>query len=46
MLGVNGADEFARLRISFDGATLLNHIYATDKLGAMVLDESMAVIAY
>ena len=46
MLGVNGADEFARLRISFDETTLLNHIYATDKLGAMVLDESMAVIAY
>ncbi len=45
-LGVNGSDEFASLRISFDESTLLNHIYATDKMGAMVLDESMAVIAY
>lgn len=45
-LGVNGTDEFASLRISFDETTLLNHIYATDKMGAMVLDESMAVIAY
>ena len=45
-LGVNGTDEFASLRISFDETTLLNHIYATDKLGAMVLDEAMAVIAY
>ncbi len=45
-LGVNGADEFASLRISFDETTLLNHIYAADKLGAMVIDEAMAVIAY
>ena len=45
-LGVNGTDDFAGLRISFDETTLLNHIYATDKLGAMVVDEAMAVIAY
>ena len=45
-LGVNGVDEFARLRISFDDTTLLNHIYATDKLGAMVVDSNMVVVAY
>lgn len=45
-LGVNGTDEFAALDIFFDRTTRLNHIFATDKLGAMVIDESMAVIAY
>ena len=45
-LGVNGTDEFAHLRISFDETTLLNHIYATDKMGALVLDNKMAVIGY
>ncbi len=45
-LGVNGTDEFAELDIFFDRTTRLNHIYATDKMGAMVIDESMAVIAY
>ena len=45
-LGVNGTDEFGRLRISFDETTLLNHIYATDKMGVLVVDEAMAVIAY
>lgn len=45
-LGVNGVDEFAVLDIFFDRTTRLNHIYATDKMGAMVIDESLAVIAY
>ena len=45
-LGVNGTDEFSGLRISFDDTTLLNHIYATDKLGALVLDSNMVVVAY
>lgn len=45
-LGVNGTEEFSRLRISFDETTLLNHIYATDKLGALVLDSNMVVVAY
>lgn len=45
-LGVNGAEEFSRLRITFDDTTLLNHIYATDKLGAMVIDENLVVVAY
>lgn len=45
-LGVTGTDEFASLRISFDETTLLNHIYATDKLGSLVLDSNMVVVAY
>lgn len=45
-LGVTGRDEFADLDIFFDRTTRLNHIYATDKIGAMVIDETMAVIAY
>lgn len=45
-LGVTGTDEFAKLDIFFDRTTRLNHIFATDKMGAMVVDESMAVIAY
>jgi hypothetical protein len=45
-LGVNGTDEFAGLRITFDPVTLFNYIYATDKMGALVLDNKMAVIAY
>ena len=45
-LGVTGTDEFAKLDIFFDRTTRLNHIFATDKMGAMVIDESMAVIAY
>ena len=45
-LGVNGTDEFAGLRITFDPVTLYNYIYATDKMGALVLDNKMAVIGY
>lgn len=45
-LGVNGTDEFAELDIFFNRDERLNKIYATDKMGAMVIDESMAVIAY
>lgn len=45
-LGVNGTDEFADLDIFFDRKERMNHIFATDKMGAMVVDESMAVIAY
>ena len=45
-LGVNGTDEFAGLRITFDPVTLYNYIYATDKMGALVLDDKMAVIGY
>lgn len=45
-LGVNGTDAFAQLDIFFDRTTRLNHIYATDKMGAMVIDESLAVVAY
>jgi hypothetical protein len=45
-LGVNGTDEFAGLRITFDPVTLFNYIYATDKMGALVLDNKMAVIGY
>ena len=45
-LGVNGTDEFASLRITFDPVTLLNHIYATDKMGAMVIDDKMVAAAY
>ena len=45
-LGVNGTDEFASLRITFDDNTLLNRIYATDKMGAMVVDSNMVVVAY
>lgn len=45
-LGVNGTDEFAELDIFFNRDERLNKIYATDKMGAMVVDESMAVVAY
>lgn len=45
-LGVTGTDEFAKLDIFFDRKERMNYIYATDKMGAMVVDESMAVIAY
>ena len=45
-LGVTGTDEFASLRISFDETTLLNHIYATDKMGSLVLDSNMVVVGY
>ena len=45
-LGVNGTDEFASLRITFDPVSLYNYIYATDKLGSMVIDETMCVFAY
>lgn len=45
-LGVNGTDEFAELDIFFNRDERLNKIYATDKMGAMVIDESMAVIGY
>lgn len=45
-LGVNGTDEFAGLRITFDPVTLYNYIYATDKMGALVLDDKMVVIGY
>ena len=45
-LGVNGTDEFSGLRITFDPVTLFNYIYATDKMGALVIDDKLAVIAY
>ena len=45
-LGVNGRDEFAELDIFFDRTTRLNHIYATDKLGALVLDDDLVVVAF
>ena len=45
-LGVNGFDEFATLDIFFDQTTRLNHIYATDQMGAMVIDSNMFVAAY
>lgn len=45
-LGVNGTDEFGELDIFFERGTRLNKIYATDKMGAMVIDEGLAVIAY
>ena len=45
-LGVNGTDEFANLDIFFDQTTRLNHIYATDQMGALVIDSNMFVAAY
>ena len=45
-LGVNGVSEFADLDIFFDPTTRLNHIYATDQIGAMVIDSNMFVAAY
>ena len=45
-LGVNGTDEFSQLDIFFERKERLNYIFATDKMGAMVIDESMAVVAY
>lgn len=45
-LGVNGTDEFAELDIFFNRDERLNKIYATDKMGAMVLDDNMVVVAY
>ena len=45
-LGVNGTDEFATLDIFFDRTTRLNHIYATDKMGALVLDDDLVVVAF
>lgn len=45
-LGVNGMDEFAELEIFFEQGTRLNKIYATDQMGAMVIDSNMIVTAY
>lgn len=45
-LGVNGTEEFAELEIFFEQGTRLNKIYATDQMGAMVIDSNMIVTAY
>lgn len=45
-LGVTGVEEFANLDIYFDRKERMNYIFATDKMGAMVVDEGMAVMAY
>ena len=45
-LGVNGTEEFAELEIFFEQGTRLNKIYATDQMGAMVIDNNMIVTAY
>lgn len=45
-LGVNGFDEFADLEIFFEQGSRLNKIYATDQMGAMVIDSNMIVTAY
>ena len=45
-LGVNGTDEFAELDIFFNRDERKNKIYATDKMGALVLDDNMVVVAY
>lgn len=45
-LGVNGTNEFAELEIFFEQGSRLNKIYATDQMGAMVIDSNMIVTAY
>lgn len=45
-LGVSGTDEFAELDVFFDRTTRLNHIFATDRLGALVVADDLIQVAY
>lgn len=45
-LGVSGTSEFADLDIFFEHGTRLNKIYATDRLGSLVVADDLIQVAY
>ena len=45
-LGVTGTDAFEDMDVFFDKTTRLNHIFAKDKMGALVVADDLIQVAY
>ena len=45
-LGLESENEIADLQVTFDPVKRLNYIYATDKLGTLIIDDNLIQVAY